>query len=296
MSLFVRRRRKQDRWPFIRVVSFAAFVVALGLVGVIFGFLLKDSLPVWRSQGLGFLFGRQWYVGQAYGALPMVYGTVVVTFIAVCLALPLALGSAIIVSEVFPGRLRLAAKMIIELLAGIPGVVYGLLGIAILTTMVRETFGLIDGNCIFTAGLLLGIMILPTIMTLCEDALHAVPNRYRSQAFALGLCPAQTIIYVVLPQAARGIIGAILLGVSRAMGETIAVMLVIGSIDRIPHPFYNLFVAGQTITSKLGREAQEALGMGYHWNVLIALGFILFIMTMGITFIGEAIVTRPRET
>ncbi len=285
-----------NKWNPAKAIFTSAFVISISIIGIIFIFLIKDGLPIFQHEGLRFLTGQDWYAGEVYGALPMIYGTVVVTFIAVCVALPLGLGSAIITSEIMSGRLRMIVKMIMELLAGIPGIVYGLLGIVILTTAVKNIFGLIDGNSIFTAGILLGVMILPTIMTLSEDALRAVPKEYREQALALGLGHSETILHAVLPQALKGIVGAVLLGISRAMGETIAVMLVIGSLDRIPQPFYNVFTTGQTITSKLGREAAEALGVGYHWNALIALGLILFLMVMVITFVGDIIIVSPTKS
>lgn len=279
-----------SKWSSARAFFASSFLVSISTTGIIFIFLIVESFPIFRHEGMGFLAGSEWYPGEVYGALPMIYGTGVVTFIAVCLALPLAIGSAIITSEVLSGRFRLVIKMMMELLAGIPGVVYGLLGIAILTTVVKNTFNLIDGNSFFTAGILLSIMILPTVMTLSEDALRSVPREYRDQSLALGLKGSETIIYAVLPGAMKGIAGAVLLGIGRAMGETISVMLVIGSLDRIPQPFYNIFTTGQTITSKLGREGAEALGVGYHWNALAGLGLILFLMVMGIAFIGNTIV------
>ncbi len=268
----------------------SSFLISISATGIIFIFLIVESFPIFQHEGLGFLSGSEWYPGEVYGALPMIYGTGIVTFIAVSFALPLALGSAVITSEVLSRPTRLVIKMMMELLAGIPGVVYGLLGITLLTTAVKNTFNLIDGNSFFTAGILLSIMILPTVMTLSEDALRSVPKEYRDQALALGLNRSETIFHAVLPGAIKGIAGAVLLGIGRAMGETISVMLVIGSLDRIPQPFYNIFTTGQTITSKLGREGAEALGVGYHWNALAGLGLILFLAVMGITFIGNSIV------
>jgi len=286
---------RSDKWNPARFLFASAFTLSISTVVIIFVFLLKESLPVFMHQGLSFLTGRDWYPGTAYGALPMVYGTVVVTFIAVSIALPLGLGSAVITSEVLSGKGRLFIKMVMELMAGIPGVVYGLLGIVILTTAVKNLFGLIDGNSILTAGVLLAVMVLPTIMTLSEDALRAVPKEYREQVLALGLTRPESILYVVLPGAKKGIVSAVLLGVGRAMGETIAVMLVIGSLDRIPEPFYNVFTTAQTITSKLGRESAEALGVGYHWNALIGLGLVLFVMVMIVTLMGDLFIVASKR-
>jgi len=266
------------------------FYLTVGLSGIILVFLLIESLPVLLHEGLGFITGTEWYVaGDVYGALPMIYGTFIVTAIAMSFALPLALGSAVITSEVLSGRPRLLLKTLMELLAAIPGVVYGLIGIVIVTTFVKNTFGLIDGNTILTAGILLGVMILPTIMTLSDDAMRSVPGELRRQARALGLTRGETITRVVLPGALKGIVGAAVLGMSRAMGETIAVMLVIGSMDRLPRPLYNVLTSGQTITSKLGREGAEALGMGLNWSALAGLALILFLSVMALTFTGNLI-------
>ena len=271
-----------------------AFLLSSSLAGIILIFLISGSLPIFAEYGWSFVTGREWFVGETYGALPMIYGTVAVTGIALGVALPLALGSAVMTSEVVGRRARHVLKSIMELMAGVPGIIYGLLGLVLVTTWVRDLFGLIDGNCVLTAGLLLGVMILPTVMTLSEDAIHAVPRLYREQARALGLQPHEVILHAVLPQAMPGIVGAVLLGLTRAMGETVAVMLVIGSLDRLPAPLYNLFAPAQTIASKIGREGAEAIGVGLHWNALVALGLILFVMVMTLTWSAEQLGWKGR--
>lgn len=267
---------------------------ATGLVVLFFLFLVKESAPVFEAEGLGFLSGRDWWVGESYGGLPMIFGSAAVTLVALALALPLALSGALVASEFLPPRQRLAVKSLMELFAGVPGIVYGLLGVGVLAPGVREVFGLIDGNTLFTAALLLGIMVLPTLLTLCEDALHAVPGSYRDQAESLGLSRLKSAFVVVLPEARAGLLGAVLLGLGRAMGETIAVMLVIGGRDGLPAPLYNLFLPGQSIPSKLGREAAEAVGAGLHWNALLGLGLLLFIMVLGMTVAGHLFLKRRR--
>ncbi|MFQ5443702.1 MAG: phosphate ABC transporter permease subunit PstC [Nitrospinales bacterium] len=275
------------------VVATSAFFSLL-CVGTLFFYLVHESLPLWQAEGWAFLTGRDWLVGEVYGALPMVYGSVMVTGLALILVLPFALGSAIFTSEYLPSRMRLLVKSIMELLAGVPGIVYGLLGVSLLTVWLKDVFGLIDGNSILAAALLLAVMILPTVMTLSEDALRAVPAEYRETAWSLGLTKMETIGCAVLPQALPGIAGAVFLGLGRALGETIAVMLVIGSLDRVPQPWYDLFAPAQSIPSKLGREAAEALGSGQHWNALIGLGLVLFILVMVITLIGNLSLRRVR--
>ncbi len=275
--------------------SLLAFIISIGLISAIFIFLIKDSLPIFRHQGLGFLIETSWHPRQGYGALPMIYGTVMVAFLAICFSLPLGLGSAIITSEILSGRLRLFVKAIIELLAGVPGIVYGLLGIFIVVPTIKQAFGLIDGSSILAAGIILGIMILPTLMTFFDDALRSVPKKYREQALSLGLNRRETFIHAVFPVAKKGFVVAVLLSLGRAMSETVAVMMVIGSIDRLPRPFYNLLTSAQTITSKLGRESADALGVGLHWNALVGLGLVLFVMVMLITFIADIIITSPKK-
>ena len=247
-------------------------------------FLLVQSLPIMKAEGLDFWLGENWWVGETYGALSMIVGSLMVTALAVTLALPIALSAALYTSEYLSPSLRRGVKGVMELLAGVPGIIYGLLGISFLAVTVKESFNLLDGNTLFTAGCLLAIMILPTVLTLAEDALRAVPIEYREVAEGLGLSKLQTALRVVVPQASSGIAGAILLGIGKAMGETIAVLMVIGSLDRIPG--WNLFVSGQTIPSKLGREAAEALGSGLHWSALMGLGLTLFFMVSILTYSG----------
>ncbi len=267
-------------WVFA-AMNFIFLVCAMGL-GL---FLFVESVPVMRSEGFaGFWLGENWWVGEAFGALPMICGSLIVTGLAVVLVLPVALSGALFVSEYLTPSLRRRMKGVMELLAGVPGIIYGLLGVSFLTAGVRDVLNLLDGNTLFTAGCLLGIMILPMVLTLSEDALHSVPAEFREVAQGLGLTKLQTAWRVVLPQSLPGIVGAVLLGIGRAMGETIAVMLVVGSLDKVPG--FNIFVAGQTIPSKLGREAAQALGSGLHWSALMGLGLTLFLMVAVLTFSG----------
>ncbi|CCQ89977.1 Phosphate ABC transporter, inner membrane subunit PstC [Nitrospina gracilis 3/211] len=272
----------------------AMALVALGAVGTLFVFLLWESLPIFSQQGVSFLTGTEWFPGEVYGALPMIAGTLWVTAIALAFTLPVALGAAVFTSEFLPSRARLTVKAVMELLAGVPGIVYGLMGVTLVAVWVRDVFGLIDGNTLFTAGLLLAVMILPTVMTLAEDALQAVPGEVRDTALGLGLTRWETVLRAVLPQAVPGISGAVFLGMGRAMGETIAVMLVIGGLDRIPDPLFDVFLPGQSIPSKIGREAAESLGFGLQWHALIGLGLILFIMVMMLSWIGNRLLKRVK--
>ncbi|MFQ5483069.1 MAG: phosphate ABC transporter permease subunit PstC, partial [Nitrospinaceae bacterium] len=248
--------------------------------------------PILVQEGGDFLWGREWLPGESYGAWPMIYGSLMVTGLALLWALPVALGSAVFTSEFLPPRARWWVKSVMELLAGVPGIVYGLLGAVYLAVWVRDALGLIDGNTLLTASLLLALMILPTVMTLAEDALRAVPGEYRETALALGLTRVEVALRVVVPRALGGWMGAVLLGLGRAMGETVAVMLVIGGRDAVPSPWFDVFSPGQSIPSKLGREAAEALGSGLHWNALAGLGAVLFLWVLGISLAARAFLGR----
>jgi phosphate transport system permease protein len=282
-----------ERGPAFWLTGLAAAISA-GIIGILFVSLVVESVPVFKTEGVSFLWGEDWFAGEVYGALPMIYGSLIVTGLAVVMVLPFALGSAILTSEFLSGRARLMVKAAMELLAGVPGILYGLMGMALLAVWVRDLFGLIDGNTLFTAGLLLAVMILPTVMTLAEDALRAVPGEIRDTALSLGLTRMETVMQAVVPQALPGLAGAVFLGLGRAMGETIAVMLVIGGIDRIPQPWFDLFAPGQNIPSKIGREAAEALGFDVQWSALIALGLVLFVMVMTLTAAGNVLVRKAR--
>lgn len=272
------------------------------LAGLFFGsmlvLLLFQSLPVFRHAGFGYLTGTRWFFRAAeFGALPMIYGTVVVAAVAMLVAVPLALGAALWTAEMLPARLRLLAKVTIELLAGVPSVVYGLLGILFLREWVYrglERFDLLSGDTLLTAGLLLAVMVLPTLVTLADDALRGVPAAQRQAARGLGMNRSETILRVVLPQAGPGLRAALLLALGRALGETIAVFLVIGRQDnQWPQNLFSLrplLAAGQTLTTKLGgSETHIAFGDRLHWAAIVALALVLLLMVVGVTVAGAAL-------
>jgi len=248
--------------------------------------LVWQSLPVFAHSGVGLLTGTDWYYPeQIFGALAMIYGTAVVSLVALVLAVPLALGAAVLSAEYLPPGPRLAVKSGIEMLAGVPSVVYGLIGVLFLREWVYkglEPFDPISGDSLLTAGLLLAVMILPTITTLCDDALRSVPAAQRAAARGLGLTRAEAVLHIALPQAAPGILAAALLGLGRALGETVAVFLVVGRQDgQLPGNPFSLTAwisPGQTLTSKLGGpETHIAFGDPLHWSAMIGLALLLLL-------------------
>lgn len=278
-----------------RAASLGFSLLAVGALLFMLAMFVVESLPVWRHEGTGYLSGKVWfYRREVFGAASMIYGTIIVAIVAMALAAPIGIGAAIFTAEYLPRRPRLAVKLMIELLAGIPSVVYGLLGILLLRTYVSDGLGavgvemLYGGDSLLTAGLLLAVMVLPTIMTLADDALRAVPAAQRSAARGLGLTRAQMILSISLPQARRGLVAALLLALGRALGEMIAVFLVVGKRDnQWPASLLSLrplVDPGQTLSSKLGgSETPDSYGDPLHWGAVVGLGLILLLLVGVVT-------------
>jgi len=282
-------------------LSYGFTFVAVGTLLFMLVLFCWQSVPVWRHEGFRYFTGRRWFYREVmFGMMPMVYGTAVVSIIALLLATPIGIGAAIFSSEYLPPRIRFAVKITIELLAGIPSVVYGLLGILFLRNWMYQLltpFDPLSGDSLLTAGVLLSVMVLPTIMTLSDDALHGVPAVQRLAARGLGLTRTETMLFTVLPQARRGIFAAVLLALGRALGETIAVFLVVGRQDNrwpenlfSPQPWID---AGQTLTSKLGgSETNIAYGDPLHWAAIIGLGLVLLVIVAMVTLAGARLEAR----
>ncbi|WP_017932240.1 phosphate ABC transporter permease subunit PstC [Robiginitomaculum antarcticum] len=267
-------------------------LICAAICAVILITLLGQTGPV-LSHNPASLFGTVWNpnLGQ-YGIIPMLYGSIVVMVIAMAIALPLGVLTAIYIAETRSARLRGIIKSALEVLAGIPSIVYGLIGVAYISVWVAKGLDLQTGRLILTAGLILAVMILPTILTLTEDAISNVPVIQRENARALGLYRHEVILDVVLPHARRDILAAGLLALGRALGETMAVMLVIGSLDRLPSPIFNVLSSGQTITSKLGRELGESAFGSAHFSALVLMGLILVLITLTLTGAAQWLINR----
>lgn len=292
------------RWSWTQAASLVFTGATAFFLAGMFLIFLWQSLPVWRAFGSGYLTGTKWFFRQQeFGALPMLYGTLVVSTVALLLAAPVGVGSAVFVSEMAGSRLRLPLKLLIELLAGVPSVIFGLLGILFLRTWVYEglsVFNPLSGDTLLTAGILLAVMILPTIMTVTDDALRGVPGDQRQASMALGATRAETIFYILIPQARKGILAAILLALGRGLGETIAVFLVIGRRDNVlPETIFSLhplIESGQTLTSKLGgSEANIAYGDPLHWAAIVGLGLLLLTIVTLLTGLGSLLMGSGRE-
>ncbi len=275
------------KWAGIKTYALSSAWISSALIMIILGTLMVHSTPSMFSSNIE-IFSKTWNPhNNEYGIIPMVFGTLIVMSIAMALALPLGILSAIYIAETRSDRLRRILKSSLEVLAGIPSIVYGLIGVAYLSLWIADGFELQTGRVILTAGLLLALMILPTIMTLSEDSISGVSRDYRENASSLGLYHYEVIKDIVLPVAKKDIMGAALLALGRALGETMAVMLVIGSLDRLPSPLFNVLSSSQTITSKLGREVAESAFGSTHFSVLVFMSLILVAFTLILTVMAQ---------
>jgi phosphate transport system permease protein len=282
---------------------FAAIMVVVLLIAI--GALLwANSRLTWETFGLSFITGLDWDpVASVYGALPFIVGTILASLLAIVIAAPIGIMTSLYLSELAPRRTATPLTFMIELLAAIPSVVIGLWGVFILAPFLRgtveswivSTFGWIPflggptyGIGLFTAGVILSIMILPTIVTISREVIQAVPGAQREAMFALGATRWEVIRRAVVPFARSGIIGAVILGLGRALGETMAVTMVIGNKDAIPS---TLFDQTQTIASKIATSFNEAQ-IGIQTSSLIALGLILLVMTIIMNVVARLLVWR----
>ena len=269
----------------IRYVLLLSALVSVFVVFLILLFTLREGLPAFREIGvIPMLTGMVWRPQQGQlGILSMIAGSILVTIGAVALGVPLAMGGAIFLAEVAPPAVRETVRPAVELLAGIPSVVYGLFGMVVLVPAVRTTFS-VPGNSGFglmAASIVLAVMVLPTITNIAEDAIRAVPREYKEGSLALGATRWQTISRVTLPAARSGIIAAIILGVGRALGETMAMIMVIGNSIRMPRPLgdnpLTLFLSqARTLTGNVAVEIKYATGL--HEDALFATGVVLFVL------------------
>ena len=276
----------------IQVVGFSS----IGFVVLIFLFLIREGVPVFFEVPLGNLFGTRWYpTFDLFGTLPLLLGSVLVTVIAMVIALPLGVATAIFVREIAPGWAREVLKPMIEVLAGIPSVVLGFFGMTLIAPIVRETLGVPTGLTAFTGALILAYMALPTIISVAEDALDAVPKSYRDAGLAMGATQWQTIWRVVVPAARSGIVTAMMLGMGRAIGETMAVMLVTGNAARLPLSLDSLFRPVRTMTATVAAEMGEVAQGSTHYHALFGIGIILFLLTFVINLAAASTIFKKRR-
>lgn len=285
------RSRERLATLLIRVAGVSAIAILL----TIFAFLILEGLPTLGEVPLGDLFGARWYpIEDVYGLVPLVLGSLLVTVGATLIAVPLGVATAVFIAEVAPRSAREVLKPFIEILAGLPSVMLGFLGIVILAPDLYRWLHLSTGLTAFTGALLLGWIAIPTIVSVAEDALDAVPRAYREGALALGATRWQTIWRVTLPAARGGVLTAVMLGIGRAFGETMAVMMVTGNAAVVPTGLGSLFAPARTMTATIAAEMGEVASGSVHYHVLFAVGIVLFVISLAVNLIGASVVFQAR--
>jgi phosphate transport system permease protein len=261
------------------------------IVALIFYFLLREGLPAFLDIPLRQLLGSRWYPIQGmFGIWPLIVGSILVTVGAIFIAVPLGLTTAIYLGEIAPRWQRELLKPLIEVLAGIPSIVLGFLGWVVLAPLVQQ-LGASTGLTAFTGSLILAYMALPTIISISEDALYAVPKEYRDGALAIGATQWQTIWRVVLPAGRSGLVIAVMLGIGRAIGETMAVMMVTGNAANIPAFGLGMFFEPvRTMTATIAAEMGEVAKGSQHYSVLFEIGIVLFLITFAINSLAARLV------
>ncbi len=261
----------------IRIAGSSSIIFIL----LIFLFLLREGLPALKEVSLKDLFSTRWYpIEDLFGILPLLSGSLIVTLFSMVIALPLGVGTAIYIGEIAPRNVNGFLKPTIEILAGIPSVVLGFIGILVLSPFMRVTFNLPTGLTAFTGAFLLALISIPTIVSIAEDALYAVPKTYRDAAFALGASQWQVIWGVVVPAARTGILTAVMLGVGRSIGETMAVMMVTGNAPTMFSGLNSFVSPIRTMTATIASEMGEVASGSVHYHVLFLIGIILFIFSL----------------
>jgi phosphate transport system permease protein len=273
----------------IKLSGYSAIIFVI----LIFYFLLQESLPALGEVSLDSLVSSRWYpIESMYGILPLLSGTLVVTLGAALIAIPFGLGTAIYMSEIAPRWVREILKPLVEVLAGLPSVVLGFLGILVVAPYLRVFLNLPTGLTALAGSLLLGGIAIPTIVSIAEDALDAVPRSYRDASLAMGATQWQTIWMVTLPAARSGVLTAIMLGVGRAIGETMTVLMVTGNAPVLLKGLGTLFSPVRTMTATIAAEMGEVARGSTHYHVLFLIGIVLFLISLVVNVTASAVVFK----
>jgi phosphate ABC transporter permease protein PstC len=288
---------RKYRERFIEVLLFTSAITSIFVILLIFYFLIRESLPAFAQLGIfSLLIGQKWHpAGDIYGLLPLIATSLIITLLALFINIIIGFPLAIYLAELAGPRSKAVLKPAIELLAGVPSIVYGFLGVIILVSYLQDSFHMLTGRSILAGSILLGIMFIPYLTTICEDALRAVPSEFKEGSLALGANRWQTLRNVTVPAASSGITAAVLLNIGSIIGETMAVLLVVGNVARMPSPIYNIFGQGATFTSVIAGEMGEVARGSMHYHVLFSVGFVLLIVVSILSLIADYARARIRK-
>jgi phosphate transport system permease protein len=285
-------KREKPITLLVRVSGYSSIL----FVTLILFFLVREGLPALGDVPLGDLFGIRWYpIENFFGILPLLSGSLIVTIGAMLVALPLGIGTAVFIAEVAPPWINNLLKPLIEVLAGLPSVVLGFIGIQVVVPFLRRFLELPTGLTAFTGAVLLGLIAIPTIVSIAEDSFNTVPSSYRQAALALGATRWQTIWGVTLPAARSGVLTALMLGVGRAIGETMAVMMVTGNAPIFSLSPAALFMPARTMTATIASEMGEVANGSTHYHVLFFIGIVLFLLSLVVNILASSVSLRSRK-
>ncbi len=290
----ISKNRGQDF--LITVLIKASGYSAIVFVGMIFIFLLLEGMPALQQVKFDELLSTRWYpIEEYYGVLPLIGGSLIITIGATTIAVPFGIGAAIYLSEIAPRWVREILKPFIEILGGLPSVVLGFMGMLVLAPYLRTLLDLPTGLSALAGAILLGGIAIPTVVSVAEDALDAVPKDYRDASLAMGATEWQTIWRVTLPAAKSGVLTAIMLGIGRAIGETMTVMMVTGNAPILPTGIRDLFSPVRTMTATIAAEMGEVANGSTHYHILFLIGIILFLFSLVVNVTASAVVFRQRK-
>jgi phosphate transport system permease protein len=282
---------------FIKYTLFLFALVSVLVLGLIVFSLFREGLPIFQRVSLrDFIFGLEWYPTAdppLFGIFPLIVGSLVVTLISTLIAVPLGVLSAIYIAEIAPASIKEILKSVIELLAGIPSVVLGFFGMVVIAPWLQNTFDLPTGLNIINASVILAVMAIPTISSISEDALYAVSREFKEASYALGATKFETITRVIIPSALSGISTAVILGMSRAIGETMVVLMVAGGAAAIPE---SLFDSVRPMPASIAAEMGEAPFRSAHYQALFATGIVLFVFTLIFNLIADYVSEKYRQS
>lgn len=285
-----KKREQLDK--VFQVIFRATGMLIIGLLGGIFGMLFYNSFAFFSNiSPIDFFTGSQWNPENTYSIIPLLVSTGLVSLGAMTIAIPLGVGTATFLAEIAPKPLQAILKPVIEMLAAIPSVAIGFLGIVLVGPGIAHVFGIQNGLNALNGSILLAVMALPTIVTISEDAIYAVPKSYREASVGLGANRWQTLFRVTLPAASPGIIAAVMLGLGRALGETMTVLMATGNTSVLPRGFLD---SVRTITATIAIEMGEVPYQTTHYFSLFAIAAVLFLITLGINLLGEYYTNRIR--
>lgn len=277
----------------IRVSGYSSIL----FVSLIFLFLLREGVPALSGEiPISSLLGTRWYpIEKYFSLLPLLYGSLLVTAGALLIGIPLGVGTSVFIAEIAPPWVNRVVKPLIEILAGLPSVVLGFLGIQVAAPLLRRMFDLPTGLSAFTGAVLLALIATPTIVSITEDALNTVPKAYREAALAVGATRWQVIWGVTVPAARSGILTAVMLGIGRSIGETMAVMMVTGNAPVLPNSLNLFFTPVRTMTATIASEMGEVANGSHHYQVLFLIGIVLFVFSLAVNIAASSVSLRSKK-